>query len=83
MIPAPRFRRTLRESATTDRGRTRRSPRTRARETQSNPFSLRDFGVHNIKMPATPYSIWKTIQDAKKSMSASMPAKTGAKPGRT
>jgi len=45
--------------------------------------ALRDFGVHNITMPATPYSIWKTIQDAKKSMSASMPAKTGAKPGRT
>src|SRR5262249_54849386 len=45
--------------------------------------ALRDYGVHNIKMPATPYSIWKTIQDAKKSMSASMPAKTVAKSGRT
>jgi carbon-monoxide dehydrogenase large subunit len=41
--------------------------------------ALRDFGVHNIKMPATPYSIWKTIQEAK----ANMPAKTSTKSGRT
>jgi hypothetical protein len=27
--------------------------------------ALRDDGVGNIKMPATPYNIWKTIQDAK------------------
>src|SRR5216683_6410340 len=27
--------------------------------------ALRDFGVRDIKMPATPYNIWKTIQDAK------------------
>jgi carbon-monoxide dehydrogenase large subunit len=27
--------------------------------------ALRDYGVRDIKMPATPYSIWKTIQDAK------------------
>jgi len=27
--------------------------------------ALRDYGVRNIKMPATPYTIWKTIQDAK------------------
>ena len=29
--------------------------------------ALRDYGVRNIKMPATPYAIWKTIQDAKAS----------------
>jgi hypothetical protein len=28
--------------------------------------ALRDYGVRDIKMPATPYSIWKTIQDAKR-----------------
>ena len=28
--------------------------------------ALRDFGVRDLKMPATPYKIWKTIQDAKK-----------------
>ncbi len=27
--------------------------------------ALRDYGVRDIKMPATPYNIWKTIQDAK------------------
>ncbi len=27
--------------------------------------ALREFGVRDIKMPATPYKIWKTIQDAK------------------
>jgi carbon-monoxide dehydrogenase large subunit len=27
--------------------------------------ALADYGVRNIKMPATPYNIWKTIQDAK------------------
>src|SRR5215813_524857 len=27
--------------------------------------ALRDYGVHDIKMPATPYNIWQTIQDAK------------------
>jgi carbon-monoxide dehydrogenase large subunit len=27
--------------------------------------ALRDYGVRNIKMPATPYAIWKAIQDAK------------------
>jgi carbon-monoxide dehydrogenase large subunit len=27
--------------------------------------ALRDFGVRDIKMPATPYNIWQTIQDAK------------------
>jgi len=27
--------------------------------------ALRDYGVRDIKMPATPYTIWKTIQDAK------------------
>ncbi len=27
--------------------------------------ALRDFGVRDLKMPATPYRIWKTIQDAK------------------
>jgi carbon-monoxide dehydrogenase large subunit len=27
--------------------------------------ALRDFGVRDLKMPATPYKIWKTIQDAK------------------
>src|SRR5271169_509520 len=27
--------------------------------------ALRDYGAPNIKMPATPYTIWKAIQDAK------------------
>jgi aerobic carbon-monoxide dehydrogenase large subunit len=27
--------------------------------------ALRDYDVPNIKMPATPYNIWKTIQEAK------------------
>lgn len=27
--------------------------------------ALRDFGVRDIKMPATPYNVWKTIQEAK------------------
>jgi carbon-monoxide dehydrogenase large subunit len=27
--------------------------------------ALRDYGVRDIKMPATPYTIWKTIHDAK------------------
>jgi carbon-monoxide dehydrogenase large subunit len=27
--------------------------------------ALRDFGVCDIKMPATPYRIWKLIRDAK------------------
>jgi len=30
--------------------------------------ALRDYGIGNIKMPATPYNIWKTIQDAKAQM---------------
>jgi aerobic carbon-monoxide dehydrogenase large subunit len=27
--------------------------------------ALRHYGVRDIKMPATPYNVWKTIQDAK------------------
>ena len=27
--------------------------------------ALRDYGVRDIKMPATPYNIWRTIQGAK------------------
>jgi aerobic carbon-monoxide dehydrogenase large subunit len=30
--------------------------------------ALRDYGIGDIKMPATPYNIWKTIQDAKARM---------------
>ena len=26
--------------------------------------ALRDYGVRDIKMPATPYNIWKAIADA-------------------
>ena len=26
---------------------------------------LRDYGVRDIKMPATPYNVWKAIQNAK------------------
>jgi carbon-monoxide dehydrogenase large subunit len=33
--------------------------------------ALRDYGVRDIKMPATPYNVWKAIQNAK--------AKTGQK----
>ena len=35
--------------------------------------ALRDYGVRDIKMPATPYNIWRTINDAK----------AAGKPGRT
>jgi carbon-monoxide dehydrogenase large subunit len=28
--------------------------------------ALRPYGVNDIKMPATPYKIWQTIQDAKR-----------------
>ena len=27
--------------------------------------ALKDFGIRDVKMPATPYRIWKLIQDAK------------------
>jgi carbon-monoxide dehydrogenase large subunit len=27
--------------------------------------ALRDYGVRDIKMPATPYNVWRTIQEAK------------------
>ena len=27
--------------------------------------ALRDYGVRDVNMPATPYNVWKTIQDAK------------------
>ena len=27
--------------------------------------ALRDYEVSDIKMPATPYNVWRTIQDAK------------------
>ena len=27
--------------------------------------ALRDYGVRHVDMPATPYNVWKTIQDAK------------------
>jgi carbon-monoxide dehydrogenase large subunit len=27
--------------------------------------ALRDFGVRDIKMPATPYNVWRAIQNAK------------------
>jgi aerobic carbon-monoxide dehydrogenase large subunit len=32
--------------------------------------ALRDYGVRDIKMPATPYNVWKTIQDAKETIKA-------------
>jgi aerobic carbon-monoxide dehydrogenase large subunit len=32
--------------------------------------ALRDYGVRDIKMPATPYNVWKTIQDAKEAIKA-------------
>src|SRR5215471_14162540 len=41
--------------------------------------ALRDYGVRDIKMPATPYNIWKTIQDAK---AAQTPGEKYAKPSR-
>jgi len=27
--------------------------------------ALRDYGEHHVNMPATPYNVWKTIQDAR------------------
>ena len=27
--------------------------------------ALRDVGVNDLKMPATPFAVWKAIQDAK------------------
>src|SRR6185503_19877741 len=39
--------------------------------------ALRDYGVRDIKMPATPYNIWRTIQDAKiQDAKTSLDAKT-------
>lgn len=35
--------------------------------------ALKDYGIRDIKMPATPYRIWQTIQDAK-AKSAATPA---------
>src|SRR5262245_50278623 len=32
--------------------------------------ALRDYGVRDIKMPATPYNVWRTIQDAKEAIKA-------------
>jgi carbon-monoxide dehydrogenase large subunit len=32
--------------------------------------ALRDYGVRDIKMPATPYSIWKIIQEARSKIDA-------------
>jgi aerobic carbon-monoxide dehydrogenase large subunit len=32
--------------------------------------ALRDYGVRDIKMPATPYNVWRTIQDAKETIKA-------------
>jgi len=37
--------------------------------------ALRDYGVRDIKMPATPYNVWKTIQDAKETIKARGPAR--------
>jgi carbon-monoxide dehydrogenase large subunit len=39
--------------------------------------ALKDYGIRDIKMPATPYRIWQTIQDAK-AKSAAAPAATKA-----
>ena len=33
--------------------------------------ALRDYGVRNITMPATPYKVWSVIQEAKARNSAS------------
>jgi carbon-monoxide dehydrogenase large subunit len=32
--------------------------------------ALRDYDVHDLKMPATPYKVWQTIQDAEASIEA-------------
>jgi carbon-monoxide dehydrogenase large subunit len=40
--------------------------------------ALRDYGVHDIKMPATPYNVWRTIQDAK---AAGQVGRHDARPG--
>lgn len=32
--------------------------------------ALHDYGVRDIKMPATPYNVWKTIEDAKETIKA-------------
>jgi carbon-monoxide dehydrogenase large subunit len=37
--------------------------------------ALRDYGVRDIKMPATPYNVWKTIQDAKETIKTRGPAR--------
>jgi carbon-monoxide dehydrogenase large subunit len=40
--------------------------------------ALKDYGVHDIQMPATPYTIWQAIQDAKvKGGSTSHPSPEG------
>ncbi len=38
--------------------------------------ALRDYGIHDITMPATPYAIWQAIQDSK-AKDAKAKAKTG------
>jgi carbon-monoxide dehydrogenase large subunit len=40
--------------------------------------ALRDYGVHDIKMPATPYNVWRAIQDAK---AAGQGGRHDARPG--
>jgi aerobic carbon-monoxide dehydrogenase large subunit len=40
--------------------------------------ALRHYGVRDIKMPATPYNIWRTIQDAK---AAGQVGRHDARPG--
>jgi carbon-monoxide dehydrogenase large subunit len=44
--------------------------------------ALRDYGVRDIKMPATPYNIWRTIQDAKETIEARTCAETTTNSGR-
>jgi aerobic carbon-monoxide dehydrogenase large subunit len=38
--------------------------------------ALRDYGIRDITMPATPYAIWNAIQQAKANMSGTKTAKT-------
>jgi carbon-monoxide dehydrogenase large subunit len=45
--------------------------------------ALRDYGVRDIKMPATPYNIWRAIQDAKETIEARTCAETTTNSGRS
>jgi carbon-monoxide dehydrogenase large subunit len=45
--------------------------------------ALRELGVNDITMPATPYTVWRAIQDAKAAGPAQQNAGKTKRPART